>query len=198
VTRLDLAALDADQRRAVLAPEGPLLLVAGPGAGKTAVLAARIGYLVTVRGLDPRAVLALAFTTAAARELLARLAAALGPRGAAVEATTFHAWGLRVVRAFAAELGYADRRLAVYGEVDAGRLLAEVAGATDPGLAERPLGELRPALERARLADGADLPDGDDRLAALARAYAARLRARAAIDYPAMLAEPLRLFRARP
>src|SRR5205814_1967904 len=78
---LDLTRLTAEQRRVVLAPDGPVAVVAGPGSGKTTVLAARVAYLVAGRGVDPASVLALTFTAAAARALRARLVAVLGDPG---------------------------------------------------------------------------------------------------------------------
>ena len=98
---LDLSRLSEAQRQAVLAPDGPLLIVAGPGSGKTTVLAARIAYLITARHVPPSSILALTFTTAAARELRARLAGMLGEVGRNVDALTFHAFGLRIVRSTA-------------------------------------------------------------------------------------------------
>jgi DNA helicase-2/ATP-dependent DNA helicase PcrA len=89
---LDLTRLTAEQRRVVQAPDGPIAVVAGPGSGKTTVLAARAAYLVAARRACPATVLALTFTSAAARELRTRLRGVLGPDGLGVEATTFHAW----------------------------------------------------------------------------------------------------------
>ena len=64
---LDLSRLSSEQRQAVLAPDGPLLIIAGPGSGKTTLLAARIAYLVTWRQISPQSILALTFATKAAR-----------------------------------------------------------------------------------------------------------------------------------
>ena len=77
---LDLSRLSAEQRQAVIAPNGPLLILAGPGSGKTTVLAARIAYLVIARGVRPERVLAVAFARRAARELQGRLVGVLSAR----------------------------------------------------------------------------------------------------------------------
>src|SRR6267378_6100148 len=103
---LDPGQLTTAQRRIVLAPDGPLAVVAGPGSGKTSVLAARVAELVGRRGADPATVLALAFSTGAARELRSRLVGVLGEPGRRVEVATLHAWGLRFVRRWATALGY--------------------------------------------------------------------------------------------
>lgn len=76
-----LTGLSDEQREAALAPDGPLLIAAGPGTGKTATVAARIAHLVASGRVAPTAVLALTFTKAAARTLARRLAAGLGPAG---------------------------------------------------------------------------------------------------------------------
>src|SRR5579884_3212653 len=111
---LDLSRLSREQRQAVVAGDGPLLIVAGPGSGKTTVLAARIAYLVTARGVPPTGVLAITFSTKATRELRARLSSLLGSDGRGVEVTTFHAFGLRVVRQWSEELGWGPGPIAVY------------------------------------------------------------------------------------
>ncbi len=125
---LDLSRLGPEQRRAVLAPDGPLVIVAGPGSGKTTVLAARIAYLVTSRGLPPTSVLAITFATKATRELRARLGDLLGAVARGVDVTTFHAFGLRVVRQWSEALGWAPGPLAVYGADEARCVLRDVAG----------------------------------------------------------------------
>src|SRR5437899_12008038 len=102
---LDLSRLSNAQRECAIAGDGPLLVVAGPGSGKTTVLAARAAYLVAARQVGPASVLALTFTTAAARELRARLARVLGAPGEATGVATFHGHGLRIVRQWRAELG---------------------------------------------------------------------------------------------
>src|SRR5689334_19527842 len=89
---LDPGRLTAAQRQVVMAPDRPLAVVAGPGSGKTSVLAARVAELVGRRGADPATVLALAFSTGAARELRARLVGVLGEPGRRVDVATLHAW----------------------------------------------------------------------------------------------------------
>src|SRR5579884_2099937 len=94
---LDLSRLTVEQRQAVMAGDGPLVIVAGPGSGKTMVLACRIAYLVTVRQIPPTSILAIAFTTKAKHELQVRLGSLLGERGHEVDVATFHGFGLRIL-----------------------------------------------------------------------------------------------------
>ncbi len=194
---LDLSRLSAEQRRAVLAGDGPLLIVAGPGSGKTTVLAARIAYLVTSRGIAPSSVLAITFATKAARELRARLRGMLGEPGRAVDVVTFHAFGLRIVRQWSEELGLGPGPVTVYGKDEALNVLREAAGQVDVGQERWTLPDLARHIERVRLGDDAPIEESDE-LKPLLDAYEELLRRRGAVDYPAMLALPLRLFSARP
>ena len=194
----DIPAPSDEQLRAILAPEGPLLIVAGPGSGKTATLAERIGYLIRVCRVPPQRVLAFSFTRAAAATLRERLALRLGADGAAVDVTTFHAFGRRVVEHWATDLGYDGPHLRVLSNKSARALLAETIGAVAPG--EAPPGPMLDALgdavRVARVGEGAGAVDAAT--LALAGAYEAALRSRRALDFAAMLALPLRLFAHRP
>jgi DNA helicase-2/ATP-dependent DNA helicase PcrA len=102
-----LAGLNADQKRAVTHGEGPLLIVAGAGTGKTQVITRRIAWLIATRRAKPSEILALTFTDKAAEEMQLRVDQ-LVPYGYADTAiSTFHAFGDRLIREFAFELGLA-------------------------------------------------------------------------------------------
>jgi len=112
--------LDPDQRAAVDAPGGRLLVLAGPGSGKTRVLAHRVARLVA-EGVDPSGIVLLTFTQKAAREMVERLASLLGPAARSVWSGTFHALCVRLLRAHGDRIGL--RR--DFGLIDPG-LAAEV------------------------------------------------------------------------
>src|SRR3954463_4273350 len=80
------------QRQAIEAEFGPVLVLAGPGAGKTYCLAERIRYLVEVRGADPARICAFTFTNKAAGEIASRLVTHLGPRASDITGGTIHAF----------------------------------------------------------------------------------------------------------
>ena len=193
----DLDRLSEGQREAVLAPDGPLLITAGPGTGKTATVAERIAHLVRAGRASLTDVLALTFSRAAARTLSARLATRLGPAGAAIQATTFHAFGLGVIQRWQRELGYGEAALRVLDGPDARALLLLALG-TDPlDPPEETLQSIAAAIDDARLAAAQGLAALAG-VAAVAATYERLLRERGAIDFLSMLAEPLRLFRERP
>jgi ATP-dependent DNA helicase UvrD/PcrA len=102
-----LGGLNADQRKAVTHGDGPLLVVAGAGTGKTQVITRRIAWLIATRRAKPSEILALTFTDKAAEEMQLRVDQ-LVPYGYADTAiSTFHAFGDRLIREFAFELGLA-------------------------------------------------------------------------------------------
>jgi superfamily I DNA/RNA helicase len=187
---LDLSRLTDQQRRIVLSPDGPLLVQAGPGTGKTTLLAARIAYLVAVRGLDPAGILAMSFTRVAASQLRERLRGLLGDQGKDVAVFTCHALGLRIARQWQEELGFGSRPLIVYGQYEARRALTAAAEQCQVDLKRVRLADLAEEVDEFRLNGCCSLDLGLVR--AVAAAYEALLRTRGALDFPAMLALPLR------
>ncbi|HYC33245.1 MAG TPA: UvrD-helicase domain-containing protein [Gemmatimonadales bacterium] len=93
------------QRRAIEAPPGPVLVVAGPGAGKTFCLIARIGHLIAAHGIEPRRICAVTFTNKAADEIATRLRREIGPAADEVTRGTLHALCLTLLREHADTMG---------------------------------------------------------------------------------------------
>ena len=93
-----LSGLNAKQREAVCHFEGPLLILAGAGSGKTRVLIHRIAHLISKHGAAPRSILAVTFTNKAAKEMQERVARLLGVNGVNVFVSTFHSLCVRVLR----------------------------------------------------------------------------------------------------
>jgi DNA helicase II / ATP-dependent DNA helicase PcrA len=104
-----LDGLDPDQRAAAAVPAGPLLIIAGPGTGKTRTLTHRIAHLVTERGVPAEQCLAITFTRRAAAELAERLEALVGPQAQNLTVATFHSLGVRILREQHARVGLTAR-----------------------------------------------------------------------------------------
>lgn len=175
-----LAGLDPDQRAAAAVPSGPLLIVAGPGTGKTRTVTHRLAHLVLERGVPAGECLAITFTRRAAAEMGERLEVLVGA-GAAAELTvgTFHSFGLQVLRENHDLLGLS----ADFGVADADRragLLAEVTG--DERGARKLLGRLSGARRSAV---------DDPELAEVAESYRRRLRAADLVDFDDLVALPV-------
>ncbi|HXL44071.1 MAG TPA: UvrD-helicase domain-containing protein, partial [Gaiellaceae bacterium] len=116
-----LADLNPAQREAVLATEGPVLVVAGAGSGKTRVLTHRIAHLVSACGVKPQEILAITFTNKAAGEMRERLEGILGDVAARMWVMTFHAACGRILRREAPRLGYRSN-FTIYDQADQVRL----------------------------------------------------------------------------
>ncbi len=118
---IDLSTLNPPQREAVTTTDGPVLVLAGAGSGKTRVIVHRIAYLMA-RGVDPEAILAVTFTNKAAGEMRERVTAVAGAAGVDVFVSTFHSFGLWLLQQEHAAAGL-PRRFAI---CDAGDQLATV------------------------------------------------------------------------
>ncbi len=117
-----LSGLNPPQRDAVLHDDGPLLVLAGAGSGKTRVLTHRIARLIDERDVAPGSILAITFTNKAAAEMRQRLEGLVGPRVRAIWAATFHSACVRILRRDAPHVGY-ERNFAIFDASDQLRLI---------------------------------------------------------------------------
>src|SRR5712692_6004908 len=120
-----MAGLNTAQREAVCHDQGPLLIIAGAGSGKTRVLTHRVAWLIAERGVSPFQILAITFTNKAAGEMKARVAQLVGPVAERMWVSTFHSACVRILRRDAALLGYRSS-FTIYDEADALRLTGYV------------------------------------------------------------------------
>ena len=120
-----LASLNPVQQEAVLQTEGPLLIFAGAGSGKTRILTHRVAYLIHEKKIPPWNIMAVTFTNKAADEMKERVIDLLGKRGERVWISTFHSAGLRILRQHIHALGY-RKDFVIYDERDQQSLIKEI------------------------------------------------------------------------
>ena len=195
--------LNPDQLDAVVHPEGPLLVVAGAGSGKTRVLTHRIAHLID-QGVPPSAILAITFTNKAAAEMRERVGRLVGPMVKAMWVSTFHSACVRILRRDAEVLGY-PRTFSIYDQADAVRLTGYVI--RDLGLDPK---RFTPrgvhgyiSLWKNELTDPAQAAaDARDifarKHADVYAEYQARLQKAGAMDFDDLLLNVVKLFREHP
>ncbi len=197
--------LNPVQREAVLHTEGPVLIVAGAGSGKTRALTHRIAYLIRERGVSPYAILAITFTNKAAREMADRVEALLGERIArGMWILTFHSACARILRREHERLGL-PASFTIYDEGDTERLIAQVLRDLNVDAKRYPPRAMAAAIGKAK-----DHVLSAEEFAALAgnfygqtiakvyEGYERRKLAAGALDFDDLIAETVRLFRRSP
>ena len=183
---------DLDQAVAIAHGRGPLLVIAGPGAGKTRTLVARIARLIDQDHVAPATITAITFTRKAAAELRERLAAAVGPHAESVSALTFHSLGLSLLRGHALAAGLPSK-FRVLDEAARQALVRQVA---EPAGLDGDAAKLASAIARAKT-DGrtAELPAEAGRIFA---AYERALADAGAVDFDDLVARAVRLLEESP
>lgn len=201
---VDIDSLNPAQREAVLTTEGPLLVLAGAGSGKTRVLTFRIAHMLGDLGVKPWQILAITFTNKAAAEMRERLAALIpsGTRGMWV--CTFHAMCVRMLREDADLLGYTGQ-FTIYDDDDSKRMVRDIMQALGIEQKQFPINMIRSKISSAKNAmigpedmlKSADSPN-DKKAAQVYMELERRLRAANAMDFDDLLVRALELLRTRP
>lgn len=117
--------LNIEQRKAAEKVEGPLLILAGAGSGKTRTVTFRIAHMVLEKGISPYKILAVTFTNKAAREMKERVEGLIGEEAKRVMVSTFHSFGVRLLRMYGSKLGY-DSNFNIYDADDQKRLVKNI------------------------------------------------------------------------
>lgn len=203
-----LEGLNPQQRQAVVHEGSPLLIVAGAGSGKTAVLTRRIAYLIAARGVGVGQVLAITFTNKAAAEMRERVVRLVGNRARAMWVSTFHSTCVRILRNQASLIQGLNSNFSIYDADDSRRLLQMIG--RDMGLdikrySPRLLANAISNLKN-ELIDPADavskLTEDSDELsrtvASVYGEYQRRLRAANALDFDDLIGETVAVLRAFP
>ena len=203
-----LEGLNPQQRQAVVHEGSPLLIVAGAGSGKTAVLTRRIAYLIAARGVGVGQILAITFTNKAAAEMRDRVVRLVGNRARAMWVSTFHSTCVRILRNQASLIEGLNSNFSIYDADDSRRLLQMIGRDMgldikrySPRLLANAISNLKnelidPAEAVAKLTD-----DSDDLVRTVASVYGEyqrRLRTANALDFDDLIGETVAVLRAFP
>ncbi len=202
---MDLSLLNDRQRAAVEHGDGPLLVLAGAGAGKTRVLTYRIANLIAKGDALPHQILALTFTNKAAAEMKQRVAELVGYRANQISMGTFHSFCLRVLRRHAARLDYGDD-FVIYDSADQRTLIKNLMKQLNINSQELSISHVKAVISDAknRLLSAAkfqDLHRGDfvkRRIGQLYEGYQKQLKENNAMDFDDLIVNVIKLFKISP
>ncbi|BAD59847.1 DNA helicase PcrA [Nocardia farcinica] len=203
-----LDGLNPQQRAAVVHAGSPLLIVAGAGSGKTAVLTRRIAYLLAARDVSPGQILAITFTNKAAAEMRERVTGLVGPRAATMWVSTFHSSCVRILRMQAALLPGLNSNFSIYDADDSRRLLTMISRDLDidtkkysARLLVTAISNLKNELigpEQASADAESDESELPGLVARVYTEYQRRLRAANALDFDDLIGETVALLQNHP
>ncbi len=197
--------LNEPQREAVFHTEGPLLILAGAGSGKTRVLTHRIAYLIQETGVNPWNIMAITFTNKAAGEMRQRVDSLVGFGSESIWVSTFHSACVRILRRYIDRLGY-DNRFTIYDTDDQKTLMKEVCRRADIDTKQFKERMLLSVISSAKnemiLPDEFELKAGGDfvkrKLAKVYREYEAQLKSNNALDFDDLLVKTVQLLDTQP
>ena len=149
MSTVDIDSLNEAQREAVLCTEGPLLVLAGAGSGKTRVLTYRIAHMLSDLNVQPWQILAITFTNKAAAEMRERLGALVGPAARGMWVSTFHSMCVRILRVDCEKLGF-DKGFTIYDDDDSKRLVKEIMAELDIDPKRYPIQNIRSRISQAK------------------------------------------------
>jgi len=202
---IELEGLNPEQRTAVEKVDGPLLVLAGAGSGKTRTLTYRIANILDQGRVSPHGILAITFTRKAAWEMRRRLEELVGKEASDITAVTFHSLGFKLLSAEAGALGYKPDKLAVYDAIEAQRLLHRAMQETNVNGTRWTIDQVVPIIDRAK--DNLYGPDdfvrvkGDffeESIAKAYRRYQQLLMENNAVDYGDLIRLAVQILRQNP
>ena len=201
---IDISTLNPPQREAVLHTEGPLLVLAGAGSGKTRVLTYRIANLIENHGVKPWNILALTFTNKAAAEMRERTEKLTGISAKDMWVTTFHSFCAKILRFDIDALGTQTRQFTIYDDADQNTVISDIIKKL--GLDEKrvPKGYIRSLISEAKNSSEnpehyiSEVSDTSGKTIEIFREYQKRLAAADALDFDDLLLKTVELFTSVP
>lgn len=198
---MDLSQLNKPQREAVQYVDGPLLVLAGAGSGKTRVITQKIAYLINKCNYSPKHITALTFTNKAAKEMLERISNLrdnLDTKGLTI--TTFHSLGLKILKAEAHHLGY-KANFSILDSHDSAKIINDLAESTDRVIIKSIQSQISKWKNSRITPDMAlkETHDGiEEKVATIYRYYQDALKTYHAVDFDDLINLPLELFSTNP
>lgn len=188
--------LNSEQYRAASKLDGPLLVIAGAGSGKTRMLTYRIAHMLE-RGIDERSILALTFTNKAAKEMGERIRALTGKRLEHLTTSTFHSFGMGVLKQYIQHLGFRNN-FTIYDTNDRMALIKEVITNLDYVVESFDLYELSSLFSDVKTGRKSFGPNASQKIKGLYEEYEQHLKAYNAVDFDDLITKPMDLFNAHP
>ena len=195
------ALLNAPQREAIRYLDGPCLVLAGAGSGKTRVITHKIAHLINECGISPSNIAAITFTNKAAKEMQERVAHIMGGRApGGLTVCTFHALGVRIIRQEAKHCGLKPQ-FSILDASDTVQIVSDVAGDNDKGIARQMQWQIS-SWKNAMITPEEAAQLADNEIASVAarlyKEYERTLRAYQAVDFDDLISLPVRLFDEHP
>lgn len=196
--------LNKEQLEAVTTTEGPLLVLAGAGSGKTKVLTTRVAYLIDELGITPESILAITFTNKAAKEMKDRIFKMLGTIAYQIQISTFHSFGLTILKEHYDKLGY-DKNFTILDSDDSSTVVKKILKDMDKDPKKYSYKAIRNKISSAKneLMEPEDLAkfstnDMDELVVDVYKKYKEKLKTNNSVDFDDLLMLPITLFRKYP
>lgn len=198
---MDLENLNKEQKKAVLYNEGPLLILAGAGSGKTKVLTTKIAYLIKEKNISPYEILAITFTNKAAKEMKERVENLIGEEARFIQISTFHSFGLKLLRENCKALGY-DSNFVIMDSDDSLVIVKKIMKDLNydikqfsPKAVKNKISSCKNELMTPNDYEKYVSGDFDQIILDVYRKYEEKLKSSNAVDFDDLLLLPIKLFR---
>lgn len=196
--------LNEQQREAIQTTEGPLLVIAGAGSGKTRVLTTRIAYLIDEKGIAPQNILAITFTNKAAKEMRDRVVKMLGPIAYQIQISTFHSFGLTIMKENYAQLGY-KKEFTILDSDDSLSIIKKImknmnldSKAYNPKNVKNKISSAKNEMMTPEELSRFSACDFDEKVVEIFSEYNKKLKANNSLDFDDLLLKPIELFNENP
>ena len=201
---MNLEQLNDRQKEAVLYNEGPLLIIAGAGAGKTKTLTTKIAFLIEEKNVNPRNILAITFTNKAAKEMKDRLYMQIGSLSKELQVSTFHSFGLKLLRENYEKLGY-DKNFVIMDSDDSLTVVKKILKDANydpkiynPKAIRNKISSCKNELMSPEMYDKYAVSDYEKVIKEVYEKYEIKLQRNNSVDFDDLLLLPIQLFKNNP